>query len=144
MCASGIQCKADFFFFLNTTSHSAFQLERIKCIVNYKYFDLFLAVWVLLVPLLLFFLHSCFLLDWLKCYICLVLGTSFLFNRLENIIHYILIFMIIVFEILNWWTEYVILHSYFKKYNFFNSLIPVNLLPSYMLLFNFIFFYTLI
>lgn len=128
MCASGIQCKADFFFFLNTTSHSAFQLERIKCIVNYKYFDLFLAVWVLLVPLLLF----------------LVLGTSFLFNRLENIIHYILIFMIIVFEILNWWTEYVILHSYFKKYNFFNSLIPVNLLPSYMLLFNFIFFYTLI
>lgn len=52
--------------------------------------------------------------------------------------------MIIVFEILNWWTEYVILHFYFKKYNFFNSLTPVNLLPSYMLLFNFIFFYTLI
>lgn len=88
MCASGIQCKADFFLLLKLLVILPFNWRNcVSSITNILTY--FLSFWFYLgVPLLLFFLSSYFLLDWLRCYYLFGFRFSFPFNWLGHNIYF--------------------------------------------------------
>ena len=120
MCASGIQCKADFFFFLLLVILPFNWRNCASWITNILTY--FLSFWFFLsVPFLLYFLSSYFLLDWDAIFVWILLP---LFPLTGLGIIYILIFMIIAFEICSWKTKYKSLFILISKnitFSKFNS-----------------------